>query len=388
MPSQNGSRHPSQWTVYDENHHNQHNRITKSHRNTNIITIIIDTSTMRAVPCFPDPPTGLDYTHVPRVMEINNPDGILLFFGNSAFTDMFKTYNVNGDGNCAYYCVQLYIEWKYSIAHSDNNAVVSVAVFRQQFRQHLQNVGINYYSRYLTRPDTNQILNQVYNPAIPNVMDYYNFVRSDSVLPENQWGTDDYIQIIARWFGIQYVVIFSNDYITIADLRGDDDNGKAPIKLYVNSDDNRTTFMDMLLSMPRNDTLFLYHTGNHYMWLKVEECLLSKAIQKSYQQLLHCNEKKTPKKRKSSQGENKDEEAHTKSPVKSPIKCNFCMSKNKECMICYDHQPNIAFSPCGHVLICKDCWDNINNGNINDGKKLSECPYCRAHISDFLRVYF
>jgi hypothetical protein len=243
---------------------------------------------MRAVPCFPDPPTGLDYTHVPRVMEINNPDGILHFFSNSAFTNMFKTYNVNGDGNCAYYCVQLFIEWKYSLGHSDNNAVVSVAAFRQQFRQHLQNVGINHYSRYLTRPDSQQILTQVYDPTIPNVMDYYNFVQSDSVLPEHQWGTDDYLQIIARWFGIHYVVVFSNDFITsIADLRGDNDNhGKAPIKLYVNSDDTQMTFMNMLLSLPRNETLFLYHTGNHYMWVKVEECLLPQVILKSHPELV------------------------------------------------------------------------------------------------------
>jgi hypothetical protein len=105
----------------------------------------------------PQPTVQVDYTHVPRVMEINNPDGILHFFSNSAFvTNMFKTYNVNGDGNCAYYCVQLFIEWKYSLGHSDNNDVVSVAAFCQQFRQQLQNVGISHYSRYLTRPDSQQ----------------------------------------------------------------------------------------------------------------------------------------------------------------------------------------------------------------------------------------
>jgi hypothetical protein len=311
-----------------------------------------------------------------------------------------KTYNVNGDGNCAYYCVQLFIEWKYSLGHSDNNAVVSVAAFRQQFRQHLQNVGINHYSRYLTRPDSQQILTQVYDPTIPNVMDYYNFVQSDSVLPEHQWGTDDYLQIIARWFGIHYVVVFSNDFITsIADLRGDNDNhGKAPIKLYVNSDDTQMTFMNMLLSLPRNETLFLYHTGNHYMWVKVEECLLPQVILKSHPELVLRGNGKTTlpvKKRKNSQSDNKNEKFHTESPAKkspatkSPVKqsCNCCMLVNKECMICCEHQPNIALIPCGHVLLCKDCWDKINNGNMNNGKRLLECPYCRADISGSLRVY-
>jgi hypothetical protein len=288
-------------------------------------------------------------------MEINNPSGILQFFSNN----MFKTYNVNWDGNCAYYCVQLFIEWKYSLGHSDNNAVVSVAAFCQQFRQHLQNVGIDYYSTYLTRldsqqiltqvydptiprPDSQQILTQVYDPTIPNIMDYYNFVKSDSVLPEHQWGTDDYLQIIAHWFGIQYVVIFSNDYITIADLCGDDDNhGKAPIKLYVNSDDTQMTFIDMLLSMPQNDTLFLYHTGNHYMWVKVEECLLPQVILKSHPELLCGNGKTTllVKKPKNSQGDNNNEKSHKESPAKnkspatkSPVKqCNCCMSVNKQC---------------------------------------------------------
>ena len=367
---------------------------------------------MRDVLYFPDPPTGLDYTHVPRVMLINTPDGVLRFFGDSAFANLFKTYNVNGDGNCAFYCVQLFVEWKYSLGNEDTNAVVSVAAFRQQFRQHLQDVGVDYYSRYLTRPNHNQILKQIYDPTIRNVMDYYNFVATDSVLPQHQWGTDDYIQIIARWFNIGYVVIFSKDYATIADLTGDEFQGKAPIKLYVSSNDS---FMDMLLSMPRNDTMFLYHTGNHYMWLKVDESLLPQAVVNSHSELIGAGKKMTPtqKKRKSSQGDNKSETSSDKSPIKSPDKspikspdkspikpcikspsksppakspvlCNFCLSRNRECIICADQPPNIAFVPCGHVMVCQGC---LTSSNSNSEIKISVCPYCRTPITGTLRVY-
>jgi len=46
------------------------------------------------------------------------------------------------------------------------------------------------------------------------------------------------------------------------------------------------------------------------------------------------------------------------------------------CVICEDHEKEIAFQPCGHVCACYNC-----------AVQLPDCPICRVEYTDFLRVY-
>lgn len=49
---------------------------------------------------------------------------------------------------------------------------------------------------------------------------------------------------------------------------------------------------------------------------------------------------------------------------------------NNECVICLSTESNVAFTPCGHIATCLNCCHSVDN-----------CPICRAHIDDRVRVY-
>ncbi|XP_046448570.1 baculoviral IAP repeat-containing protein 7-B-like [Daphnia pulex] len=46
------------------------------------------------------------------------------------------------------------------------------------------------------------------------------------------------------------------------------------------------------------------------------------------------------------------------------------------CKICYSHDMSILFRPCGHLLTCKSCAD-----------QLSHCPICRCPIFEKIRAF-
>ena len=37
--------------------------------------------------------------------------------------------------------------------------------------------------------------------------------------------------------------------------------------------------------------------------------------------------------------------------------------KSDTCMICLDKEPNVLFCTCGHISICTDCRENLNDKN-------------------------
>jgi pSer/pThr/pTyr-binding forkhead associated (FHA) protein len=50
-------------------------------------------------------------------------------------------------------------------------------------------------------------------------------------------------------------------------------------------------------------------------------------------------------------------------------------SEHKACKICFTHEADVAFYPCGHVC-CSYCSSMVNN-----------CPFCKAKPQDILRLY-
>jgi len=46
------------------------------------------------------------------------------------------------------------------------------------------------------------------------------------------------------------------------------------------------------------------------------------------------------------------------------------------CKICYDEPMTVLFRPCGHLLTCRSC-----------AQQLSNCPICRQSILEYIRAY-
>ena len=57
--------------------------------------------------------------------------------------------------------------------------------------------------------------------------------------------------------------------------------------------------------------------------------------------------------------------------------------EKKECIICYEREPVLAFIPCGHKCVCQICYNNANNSN----HKIEICSICRKHITNVVRIY-
>jgi hypothetical protein len=342
---------------------------------------------------YPDPPTGLEYTFVPRANEINTEECIDEYLDKLPypFRMLFRLINVRGDGNCGYYVFQLFLEWRSSLSCSEDlPPIVNVATFRQHFRQYLQDVGCDYFKNYLpSNIDFKKVLNRVYDPTKREVMDYYNNVHN--CLPEKEWATDDDIVMMARWAGVENVVIFSKSAVRIAtQLNGDDlPDGTAPLAWYLDvlKKDEVKRHQQLICGMKRNNSLFVFHTGCHYMWLKVDEALIPSAV------AVKCVQ--SPKKRKGQDSsDSKVSQPLPKSPKtppanspnvesgkKAPAKevCAACNARNKECIICVTLAPSVAFIPCGHVIICKDC--------ISYKDQMTHCPACRTQIQCTLQLY-
>ena len=52
--------------------------------------------------------------------------------------------------------------------------------------------------------------------------------------------------------------------------------------------------------------------------------------------------------------------------------------KTEHCVICTEAKPNILFCNCGHLIACKECWENLNN-------KKYICMSCRKP-NDIVRI--
>tara|TARA_B110000908_G_C10234335_1_gene442427 strand:+ start:779 stop:1585 length:807 start_codon:yes stop_codon:yes gene_type:complete len=52
------------------------------------------------------------------------------------------------------------------------------------------------------------------------------------------------------------------------------------------------------------------------------------------------------------------------------------------CKICHENKISILLEPCGHMGICKDCFNNIYSSSSS-----SHCPICNTIINKFTYVY-
>lgn len=53
------------------------------------------------------------------------------------------------------------------------------------------------------------------------------------------------------------------------------------------------------------------------------------------------------------------------------------------CLICRDSKKSEAFVPCGHVCVCKACYDRLAGQRA--GSVI--CPTCRREVCFTMRVY-
>lgn len=57
--------------------------------------------------------------------------------------------------------------------------------------------------------------------------------------------------------------------------------------------------------------------------------------------------------------------------------------EGKACIICTENQISGAFQPCGHYVVCEECYEKMV---VNDDNKRT-CPKCRAVIEEMLKIY-
>jgi Na+-transporting NADH:ubiquinone oxidoreductase subunit NqrF len=49
-----------------------------------------------------------------------------------------------------------------------------------------------------------------------------------------------------------------------------------------------------------------------------------------------------------------------------------------ECCICVNVQDLLVFAPCGHQIVCQNCFKKM---------KKMECPMCRTEIKSFCKIF-
>ena len=72
-------------------------------------------------------------------------------------------------------------------------------------------------------------------------------------------------------------------------------------------------------------------------------------------------------------------------------------SPKRECILCYDNEPQVIFLPCGHFSLCEACCGDLSGKRFEtgsrtitfsaDSKPLS-CPTCRQTVSLINKVFF
>ena len=63
--------------------------------------------------------------------------------------------------------------------------------------------------------------------------------------------------------------------------------------------------------------------------------------------------------------------------IESPINKERVFKTDK-CVVCLEKESNILFCNCGHLIACKECWENLNN-------KKYICMSCRKP-NDIVRI--
>lgn len=56
------------------------------------------------------------------------------------------------------------------------------------------------------------------------------------------------------------------------------------------------------------------------------------------------------------------------------------------CLICKDAWPNVFQIPCGHVKLCKGCYDQLEALAVADND-LPQCPECRSEITEIKTAF-
>eukprot|EP00164_Ancoracysta_twista_P001154 GFYU01001515.1.p1 GENE.GFYU01001515.1~~GFYU01001515.1.p1 ORF type:complete len:343 (+),score=80.62 GFYU01001515.1:16-1044(+) len=57
-----------------------------------------------------------------------------------------------------------------------------------------------------------------------------------------------------------------------------------------------------------------------------------------------------------------------------------------KCLICLERDKCMAVIPCGHMVSCEQCCEQVAAGPSNS-KKGHACPVCRESISSFMKIY-
>lgn len=50
------------------------------------------------------------------------------------------------------------------------------------------------------------------------------------------------------------------------------------------------------------------------------------------------------------------------------------------CVVCLDVPPNVFCAPCGHVKVCKQCYDSLDAVAVADNTQ-PKCPSCRGIVT-------
>jgi len=66
---------------------------------------------------------------------------------------------------------------------------------------------------------------------------------------------------------------------------------------------------------------------------------------------------------------------------------------SRTCIICYEHEPNAVFYPCGHQTACFDCatkWVRVEKERLRRSARGTEdvrCPVCRHQLREVIKTY-
>ena len=67
-------------------------------------------------------------------------------------------------------------------------------------------------------------------------------------------------------------------------------------------------------------------------------------------------------------------------PRAEDLRVNIRSTREDMCCVCLTKPPNVMFSNCGHLCLCEECNDRLNdNHNFEEGNL--KCPMCRTEVS-------
>jgi hypothetical protein len=72
------------------------------------------------------------------------------------------------------------------------------------------------------------------------------------------------------------------------------------------------------------------------------------------------------------------QQGHDVTIPKAPVvgATGAAVDESKLCKVCMEAEIDVVILKCGHMAVCMNC-----------GKKLRECPICRSHIVELLRIF-